>query len=375
MIAIKWLMLLTKRLYKKPSFVAICLLIPAMVLFYSLSVRNNSGIVSIALAAEDANDPLAQKITADLLSDSPLIRFYTCPTPEEAESMVIYGKADGAWIFGSDLQAKLCAFVQSPTAKNAFVQILEREKNVTTLLVREKLTGAVFSYLSEEIYLQYIRENHPELQDISDQTLLSYYQSVMIEGHLFDYAYQAETPAGKNYLLSPVRGLLAVVTTLCGLSAAMYYTEDCTRGTFSWVPVKKAAAAEFLCQIIAVGNVALIGLLTLLISGLNAPLSRELTILPLFVLCVCVFAMMIRRIFRSLRLLGAITPVITVAALCLCPVFLDLNSLWLLQALLPPTYYLRSIYNPAFISSMLLYISIGALLCIIQDKLHIKNRQ
>ncbi len=372
---IKWMMLLTKRLYKKPSFAVICLLIPVMVLFYSLSVRDNGGIVSIALAAENAGDPLAQQITADLLSDSPLIRFYTCRTPEEAESMVIYGKADGAWIFASDLQAKLCAFVRSPTAKNAFVRILEREKNVTTLLVREKLTGTVFSYLSEEIYLQHIRENHPELQDVPDQTLLTYYQSVIIDGHLFDYAYQTENPAGKNYLLSPVRGLLAVVTTLCGLAAAMYYTEDSICGTFSWVPVKKATATEFLCQVIAVGNVAFIGLLALLISGLSAPLSRELVLLPFFVLCVCVFAMVIRRIFRGLRLLGTVTPIITVAALCLCPVFLDFNSLWLLQALFPPTYYLRSIYNPAFIGGMALYIGLGILLCIILDKLPIKNRQ
>ncbi len=372
---IKWFALLTKRLYKKPTYLAICLLIPVLVFFYSLSVRDSGGVINIALAAEDANDPLAQRITADLLSDSQLIRFHICRTPEEAESMVVYGKADGAWIFASNLQIKLCAFVKSPTAKNAFVRILEREKNITTLLVREKLTGTVFSYLSEEIYLQHIRQNHPELQDVPDQTFLNYYKSVIIDGHLFDYAYQTDNPAGKNYLLSPVRGLLAVVVTLCGLAAAIYYTEDCIRGTFSWVPAKRAPVAEFLCQYIAVGNIALIGFLALLISGLSVPLSRELVLLPLFILSVCIFAMVIRRIFRGQRLLGTITPMITVTMLCLCPIFLDFKTQWLLQALFPPTYYIRSVYNPAFTGGMVLYIGVGILLCIILDKLHIKNRQ
>ena len=55
---------------------------------------------------------------------------------------------------------------------------------------------------------------------------------------------------------------------------------------------------------------------------------------------------------------GALIPVLTVAMLVLCPVFLDLKLLPPLRLLLPPTWLLRAVWNGAALTDLLLYTGI-----------------
>jgi hypothetical protein len=49
---LRWTMLLWKRLYKKVSFWVLLLMIPALVLAYGLTAREESGLLTVALASE-----------------------------------------------------------------------------------------------------------------------------------------------------------------------------------------------------------------------------------------------------------------------------------------------------------------------------------
>ncbi len=365
----KFCLLLNKRLYRKPLFLAIVLLIPLLTFGYSAIAKADSGFVTVALAQKDPSDPLGQQIIEDLMSGSPVIRFLQCDTPAKARELVVYGKADSAWIFDDDLQNRICAFVQKPTAKNAFVQILEREQSVTLLLTHEKLSGLIFTYLSPEIYMQYIRKNIPELSATSDEALLKHYNEVALSDTLFTFAIQKENPSAQSYLLTPVRGLLAIVTMLCSLASAMFYTEDVKQGLFSRIPIKKLPGAEFLCQMITVGNIALIATVALFLAGLNTNLLKELALLIVYIPCVSLFAMVMRRIFPGMRALGILTPLMIVVAMCACPVFLDLIPLRTFALLLPPTYFIRGAFDAAFIGYMACHCAICRLFCLLFDKL------
>lgn len=365
----KFSLLFTKRLYRKPLFLAILLLIPLLTFGYSAIAKADSGFVTIALAQKDPSDPTGQQIIDVLMSGSPVVRFLLCDTPEKARELVVYGKADSAWIFEDDLQNRICAFVENPVARNAFVRILEREESVTLLLTHEKLSGLVFTYLSPEIYLQYIRKNIPELAGTSDEMLIKHYNEVSLNDTLFSFATQKENPSTQSYLLTPVRGLLAVVTLLCGFASAMFYTEDVKQGLFSRIPLKKLPGAEFLCQMITVGNVALIVTVTLFLSGLNSSFWKELGLLMVYIPCVSLFAMVLRRIFPGMRALGILTPLLIVVAICACPVFLDLIPLRTFALLLPPTYFIRGAFDAAFIGYAICHCIICAALCLLFDKL------
>jgi hypothetical protein len=355
----KWCLLFLKRLYHKPVFLVLLLLIPLLTFGYSSLSREDSGILTVAVAQRDIEDAFATKLIADLCESSQLIRFNLCTSAEEAEELVTYGKADSAWIFDEDLENKIAAFVAKPEKRNAFISVIEQEQSMFLTLTREKLSGFIFTYLSPEFYLQYVRNNLPQLNDKTDEELLNHYESVSLNDNLFTYAARESAPKEQNYLLTPVRGLLAIVTMLCGMAAAMFYVEDSQQGLFSRIPMKNLPAMELLCQLIAVGNVALVATVAMLISGLGADFFREIGLLLLFVPCVSLFSMVLRRVLRGTIALGVAAPLIAIITLCACPVFLDLAQLRTFSLILPATYAIRGAYDPIY----LLYMSIHAVIC------------
>lgn len=355
----KWLLLLNKRLYKKITFILILTLIPLLVLGYGITAQDESGVISIALAQE-GDDLLARAVMEDLKENTNLIRFIFCDTPEEAEKLIRDGKADAAWIFAENMEEKVYQFVQNPARKNAFVRVVEREASIPMKLAREKLSGTVFGHCSSIFYVQYIRNNAPELDGLTDEELMQFYDDFAKDVKLFEFAYLegdggAEDAENANYLLTPVRGMLAVIVVLGGLAAAMYYIRDDRAGTFALVPQKNRAAVEFACQVIAVLNVAVVALIAMGLAGLVDSLGRELLILLLYAVCVSLFCMTVRRLCGNLAAVGTALPLLIVVMLVICPVFFDLGALRAMQYLFPPTYYINAATSDRFLLLMGVY--------------------
>ena len=349
----KWLLMMTKRLYKKPTFLLILVLIPALVLGYGIAAREDSGVLTIALAQE-GDDPMADAVIGDLMEENSLIRFVHCATAEEARLMVDGAKADGAWIFAEDMTEKVGKFVERPTQTNAFVTVIEQTDSIPIRLAREKLSGVVFGKNSAVFYVTYIREHAPELDVLSDEELMEFYHNFAKDITLFEFSYLedaggAEDAETANYLLTPVRGLLAVIVVLGGLAAAMYYIRDDRAGTFSLVPQRRKPLTEFACQMIAVVNIAVVALIALALSGLTKHWGREILLLLLYAVGVSLFCMTVRRLCGSLASVGTALPLLVVVMLVVCPVFFDLGALRSLQYLFPPTYYINGAVSTRFI--------------------------
>lgn len=347
-----WLWLLTKRLYKRPVFLLLLLLIPLLTLGYAGMAGESSGVVTVALAAYE-EDPYTLQVMEQLEQGSALIRFARCESPAAAENMVRWGKADSAWIFPAELMARVEAFAQEPGGQNNLVEVVQREETVTLRLAREKLSGVLFGLCAETKYLQYARKHG--LTDLTQEALLEYYEAAAPEGALFDFS-QTDSALPVTYLTAPVRGLLAVVMAVCALAAAMYQLRDDAQGTFGWISQRKKPLAELSCQLITMGNMAVAVLVALVLAGLFADPLRELVSLGLYALCCAAFAMVLRRLCGNEKALGVLLPVLAVAMTGVCPVFFDLGMLRRVQLLLPPTYYIHGLYNSGYLWYMAGYI-------------------
>ena len=331
----KWFFLLNKRLYKKITFVLIMLLIPVLIFGYGSLAQEDSGVMTIALA-QHGDDPAARQVMQDLKDGTNLILFVFCDSPEAAEKMVNDGKAEAAWIFADDFENSVYRFVIRPSRTTAFIQVIEQSSTIPMKLSREKISGTVFGHCSRAFYLNYIRENVPELEDTPDAELLAYYDNFTTSVDLFEFSYLegeggAQDAQEANYLLTPVRGLLAVVIMLGGLAAAMYFVHDDRCGTFSLVPQGKKCLVEFACQSIAILNLLLIGLVSLIITDLSVELGREILLAVSYGLLVTLFCMTARRILGSTTAIGTALPVLVVVMLVICPVFFDLKELRMMQ--------------------------------------------
>ena len=369
---LRWGLFLWKRLYKKPTFLLLLVSIPLLAAGYGLTAREDSGVVTVALASRvQPVEPLTRAVW-DELEESGLILYVECDSPAAAEEMVRRGRADTAWIFEADLEHKIYDFIARRSRQNAFVTVLEPEDRVLLKLMREVLSGTVFPHCSQALYLQYLRQNAPELDRLTDAQLLQYYHDAAFDGDLFLITDIAGNPADADqtpdYLLTPLRGLLAVVAAVAGLAAAMYHSRDEALGTFTLVPSRRKLPVELLCQLITGVNVMAVAGLTLVLTGQSVAPGRELAAAGLYVPCVAAFSMLLRRLAGGIRGLSVLTPWLAVVMLAVCPVFFDLGALRQAQLLLPPTYFIIGAYHRAYLLYMAGYTLAALGLCLLWDR-------
>ena len=351
----KWpllLWLLAKRLYKKPAFLALLLLIPLLAIGYRLSLTDAGGLVTVGLVQE-APDPLGEQIIQELTGEDSLIRYEVFPSAEAARQQLSAGKIHAVWVFPDDLQEKIEKYAADPVRENACITVWERTDNVALSLTREKLGSKVYPQIAQTVYLQYLRTYVPELAHLSDDALLEYYHNTAFSAELFTFGEAERTPEQENFLLSPLRGILGVLIALCGVAAAMYYLQDRQKGTFTWC--RSRLLPELSCLLVAVVQLGIVALVCLMVCRLSPNLLLELATLALYSLCVTAFSMLIGRLFPSIKALAVAFPVLAVVMLVVCPVFFDLGKLRIVQYLLPPTYYINAVYQPAYLGYMALY--------------------
>ncbi|MBE6806973.1 MAG: ABC transporter permease [Ruminococcaceae bacterium] len=351
--ALLWLWLLSKRLYHRPAFVVMLVLIPALVLGYATINTEESGMVTIAVAQEGHSAP-DETLLQDLKGDSQLLYYRTCSSPEEARTLVAAGKADTAWIFPQDLEKGIRAFVDAPE-ENPFIRVLVREDNVMLRLSRERLSGTTYTRVARHAFLVFVRHLAPELSHLSDADLMARYDRVPISENLFTFDESFAAATKTHYLLSPLRGLLGIVVMLCALAAAMYHLRDKQVGTFCRMSLRWRWSAELAGQLVAVCHLTAAAAVCLSLTGLSTGLGRELALTVGYSLCCAAFAMALRRLLGSLRGLAALLPALTVLALVVCPVFFDLADLGPVRLLLPPTYYIYGAHNPTYLWLMPVY--------------------
>ena len=349
-----WLWMLGKRLYKKPVFLILLLLIPIVVIGYRFSIRETGTVMTIALA-EEAPDPLSQQIFHQLQSRSRLIRYEIFRSPDDAMEHLNAGKADVIWLFPKNLSQHIAVYAETPTSDNAFITVLTRSESMTGALSRERLSSALYEEVAKVVYVNYLRENIPEAQNLTDETLLEYYENTAFSADLFTFSDTQRAQTESNFLLSPLRGLLGVIIAICGLAAAMQYLTDRQAGTFSWIGPRWQILPELSCQLVSVVQLSLISWLCLAVGGLSQGFFRELACTVFYSLCVASFAMVLCRVLGSVKLLSILLPVLCVGMLVLCPVFFDIGQLRKLQYLLPPAYYIRAAYEPVWFGYMALY--------------------
>lgn len=347
-----WLWLLTKRLYRRPAFLVMLVVIPALVLGYASINTEDSGMVTVAVAQEGAT-ALEPSLLQELQGGSDLLLYRSCATPEEAEALVTTGKADTAWIFSENLEESVRAFAKGGNA--AFIRVLVREDSVMLRLSRERLSGTMFPRIARQVYLVFLRRLAPELTHLSDEALLERYDQTEIADNLFSFDEDFTKATSAHYLLSPLRGLLGLVILLSSLATAMYHLRDKQAGTFCRLGLRWRWTAELAGQLVAVLHVAAAGAICLALTGLSASAGRELTLLMLYSLCCAAFSMALQRVVGSLRVLAALLPALAVVMLAVCPVFFNLNALLTLRHFFPLTYYIYAANQPVYLLHMLAY--------------------
>ncbi len=353
-----WFGLTCKRLLKKPGFLILLCSIPILVWGMGLAAKEESGMLKIVLYRENETDALSSKLVEDLLAEESIIQYCQVFTEEEAHRLVESNEADAAWIFPDKMQNKLEAYIAG-AYDTPFIHIIEREDNVALQLSREKLYGALYSYFPYTVYEEYVR-NELDGEGLSEEEVRSYYESARVEGELFqltsvDGEIKTENRDGKEYLTAPVRGLLALVIMLCGLSAVMYYLQDEAAGVFDRVALKNRQKYLYGYELAAMVCSSLAVLLTFAVSGNFEGFVKETGLMALYLLMSVGFCSVVKKLCGNLQRLGTCIPLLMIGMLVLCPIFFAVRRFRMVQYLLPPFYYLNAVHNTTIIIWMVIY--------------------
>lgn len=388
--ALRRMLLINKRLLKKPGFIAFLCLIPLLAGAASHMAQLDSGVLTIALACEDPDDATANDII-ESLEESQMLRFVRCEQAEKAKELVYGGRADAAWIFRADMKAAVDRYVRNRVPSSAAVTVIEREESAALAITREKLCSALYPYASYSLYLLCLEELGADTNALGEKQLREYYAGSDVDADMFEVVYpdgerlsaggderttdgaQGESGAGaregddagstaasseaarESYLVSPVRGILAACVVAAGLASAMYLGDDMRAGRFEWLAKRRRAFVPAAYIFGAAIDTTVIMCLSLAVFGLSSGFAREVSCGAAFAFASAAFCIFVRELLPNNKLLAAALPVLSASSLVLCPVFLNFTAVRPLSLCLPGYYYLLSFRDIKYLHFMLLY--------------------
>ena len=351
-----WYGLLSKRLLRRPGYLAVLLLIPLFALALALFSRQESGVVTVALCLEEPADAAARTTAERLLNAESILRCSAYPDPEAAREAVRSGQADAAWILPADLEKRLDFFARYGSGGS--ITVVEREENVFLMLAREKLYAALYPELSFSVFRNFL-VNELGADALPEEALRGAYAGRFTAEELirFTYVDGSEIEPGGRYLTAPLRGILALLLLLCGLASGMYCYREEREESFVWLSRPKRRLLPLLCHLTAMAPAALAVLAALYLSGLWLGLGREAVMMLLYLPCCVLFCEVLRCLSPREEHYGALIPILAVAVLVLCPVFVDLQLPLPFRALLPTSYYLKAALGSLALRPTLFYLA------------------
>ncbi|MBQ6386930.1 MAG: ABC transporter permease [Lachnospiraceae bacterium] len=345
------LYLINKRLFLSGSFLFLMLLIPVTAALLSLVSAADKGVVTIALAAESGPEAETGKL-ADCMSrlkaESRIVRFLDAGSEEEARQLAAQGRADAAWVFAAGYEDRLTRIAEG--GRDILVRVYTPEDTVFMKLAREKLFAAVYPDLSRQIYRTFIKtalpaETSSNAADPDACYGMSASPNDLIRFSLMDGGPGADAAEAisEDYLLLPVRGMLAVLIFSAGMAASIFFLLDRERGCFIWLTDRETALTGAFYTGSAVFWTSLMSLAALRISGTFTSAGHELILMLLYAAAVGGQCGLLRKIAGKPGITAVILPALILLTLCLCPVFLNFRTLRGVAALLPAFHYLHGV--------------------------------
>ena len=351
--SIKRFILLNKRLYKQATYVILLLMIPLAVLAFKGATASGSHLMRIGFFVEDDNSESAKRLMDEIALIRDEISFSEYSSEAEAVKDVTSAKLDEAWIIPAKIDESFERLANGRRPKET-IRIYVREQAVSHLFMQELLESEAFKVYAPDVFSAYADEKFEESEGL-DEIKESFYDKAPAES-IFTYSYLDEKDLKEeNYLLMPVRGLLAILLLITSFAASIFYLEDTENGLFIYWHSKFKNLRALGYYFVVMINSAVLVLLALVLAGINVGIVTETVNMVLYCLALVLFSMIFRMIFNSTKTIGVIMPLVVIVSIVLSPVFIDLSGLRAVQRLIPSFYYLMSIYDGHYMSQMAVY--------------------
>ena len=334
-------LLLQKRMIRRKSYVAMVLSVLLFVAVLRGISTAESGLATIAIYVEEGADDTALKLRDNIMGTDSVILYREFDSADEAIDETASGRADATWIIPADLSRTVLEFAEKERTRHP-INIYVREQNVIHFFLQEILQSQVYRLAGSRILDDYSYEN---LGTGNDE-----YERYIPGDSIFKLYNIGDPDASEemNYIVMPLRGFMALWLMISAIASAMYYIYDKNNGLFIFWKTRNAFLRELMYHLIVTLDSAVIALFGLLVGGVFTGVLKELAAMAVYVVILTLFSMFVRLLLDSEMAVGVFTPVMITVAAIFSPVFVDLRSYKVIQNIVPPFHYLKSVFDPYY---------------------------
>lgn len=341
-----WLYLLIKRQIKNPVIIAFIILMPVMALIITnVPDLNKKEKPRVGIVVED-DDEIALRTRNYLVEGDYSVEFYDVPSEKQLEKDIYDNGTECGYVIGSNLSGKL----ESGKYHGA-IELVMCNSNFISSMTNEIFFAAMFKAYSPEIAINYIRsvKEFQKHADKAQEDINKGYQEYIDGNDTFriDFRILDDTDISVTRELEdstgefPIKPVLVILVYIAGLFGIVQFYMDAEKGTFITLSKVYRIAGKPLYAFIGSFLFAVSVEITLAITG-DVHSIKDVCSMAVYVLAVTAFSWALATIVRTSTGMIIIMPVLVIACVILCPVFINIVAyvpfLKYLRALLIPWY-------------------------------------
>ena len=386
-----WFRLMMKRTIKKPVFLLFLLILPLMsFLIDRMGQGESEGMaVGICLEGEDgkieteeweakvnepgaeagktAEEDMQQAFLTALQEQEGILQFRIYEEEAEMQEGVEKGELDCGALLHRDLWNGLAAGAWQET-----ITLYVTASSGMTEIVKEKIASAVFTIYSEKNYRDYIAQSEAFAEageKAAREDIVSFadaaYETHLLDGSTFAFQYLGNSGGGiretgqeaVQAVSFRLRGILAVCIFLSGLCGLLTDWKDRAEKRFVrfappvmttmvniWIPTIYTSAAALFSLLLTKQTAFFTSGYSGGKMGLLADIGKETGALLFYQFLIVIYCSIIRVVLKKQEAVAAAIPLLTLASIVCCPVWIRL-AVYLpffrvLEKFFPVTYYL-----------------------------------
>lgn len=345
-----WYILFSKRQLKRVSMIFILAFMFIMTIALRLMSTDITAGAKVGFYVSESSQDYEKmsEIIDSLLCHDGIIKFVEYNSRQVLENDVISGTLQGGYVFADDFYEKF-----TECNNNKLVELIESPDNSISILsnivvlavVMESAAGDV---LIEDTISRDFFDGVPESDFIK---LQEEYEKYASNGSTFSFDYDTlyEDYKGStksidifNYLITPVRGIVAIFIFITALTGGVSWFNDKNSFTYANIPLNKRHALKLLVISVPVVMASAAGYLSLVIAGISDNPLHELYVVFVYSILCITFTCILTAVTRE-SLFCALIPVFILGSVICCPIFFNLANLIpamkVLQKLFMPSYY------------------------------------
>lgn len=358
-----WYYLLIKRLLKKQGIWLMIIVLPIIFAIYSkIQSSDDSGSMRVGLILEDS-DEIAQKTVEKLINGNYSVNFYIENSKENLIDDINNEKTVCGYIFSENLTNKLdtlnikgCINVVVPSSD--FMSSMINEMVFSELFKVYGGNIAVNNIEASQLFGVYNEEAILMLQDKylmyadSDKTFHIDFENIDeiddnmqsdSESDVDSSSISLERMKTSNVSLFSIRGILAVIMVVAGLTGCVWWNYEKKCGMFKAMRATQCYIGAFL-YITAVALITAIPTIIVIFitNSQAAGVGMEFVKMVEYIFIIGIMGTLLCFLIRDKMFLISFIPVYAVLCLVMCPVFFDISTI------LPAVKYVRWLLVPYY---------------------------